>query len=111
MKTGLLLCVCLSGCSVMHTVEPNSLPIEVTHVSHISQHFGNDTSNYGYNSVSLGAKWQVNHLSIMVSEGIVLDSAETYTYVDTGKQFQMRGGLLGPRDVFTGRITYEIPLK
>lgn len=109
--TWLVLCLLLTGCTVMRTIEPSSLPIEVTHVSHLTQHFGRDPTNYGYDAVSVGAKWRVSNLSLTVSEGVVLEPRQTWTFSDTGQQVELHSGLVGPREVFTGRITYDIPLK
>jgi hypothetical protein len=106
------LCVlCVSGCTVLRTIEPDALPIEVTHVSHLTQHFGSEPTNYGYNAVSLGARWKVGPVNVTLSEGYVLDSRQTWTFADTGRQQELHSGLIGPREVFTGRITYEVPLK
>lgn len=97
----------LSGCSTLHTLEPNSLPIELTHVSHSTQHFGANPTHYGYNALSIGAKWKpLKNLSISVSEGVILESR-----CHNATNEREYGALYGPREVFTGRIAYEIPLK
>lgn len=108
MKTSILsLIVMLAGCSTLHTLEPNTLPIELTHVSHATQHFGANPTNYGYDALSIGAKWKpLKNLSISVSEGLILENS--YHTADGRCGF---GALYGPREVFTGRIAYEIPLK
>ena len=98
---------CLSGCSTLRTLEPDTLPVELTHVSHLTQHFGANPTNYGYDALSIGAKWKpLKNLSISVSEGVILESRQTNT---VGEQWC--GALYGPREVFTGKIAYEIPLK
>ena len=99
----------LTGCSTLRTLEPNSIPIEVTHVSHLTQHapFTSTPHSYGYNSIAIGAKWvPLPHLSISVSEGLLLEREHVNAY---GQQWC--GSLMGPREVFTGKIAYEIPLK
>jgi hypothetical protein len=108
MKIALLsLIALLSGCSALHTLEPNTLPIELTHVSHSTQHFGSNPTNYGYDAVSIGAKWKpLKNLSITVSEGVILE--KRCRTADGEREY---GALYGPREVFTGRISYEIPLK
>lgn len=107
MKILLSLVVLLTGCSTLHTLEPNSLPVELTHISHLTQHFGASPTHYGYNALSIGAKWvPVRNLSISVSEGVILDSR--YRTADGEREY---GALYGPREVFTGKIAYEIPLK
>lgn len=104
-----LMLLLLNGCSVMHTLEPNALPIEFDHVSHLTQHepFTNRPTAYGSNEVMLGAKWQpLPRFSVTLSDGITLGS--TYT---APNGVQWHGSTVGPREVFTGRIAYEIPLK
>jgi len=99
----------LAGCSTLRTLEPNSLPIEIDHVSHLTQHqpFTDHPTAYGYEAFSIGAKWRPTpNFSISVSEGAILDHGY---YGPTGKREY--GALLGPREVFTGRLVYEIPLK
>lgn len=103
----LSLIVLVSGCSTLHTLEPNTLPIELTHVSHSTQHFGAHPTNYGYDALSIGAKWKpTRNLSLSISEGVTLEKR-----CQTASGEREYGALYGPREVFTGRITYEIPLK
>lgn len=98
----------MTGCAVL---VPNSIPVEVTHVSHASQHFGSEPTNFGYNEVSAGLKWNVTRdLSVKVEEGIVLDKPVYYHTQDNGRQ-PMYGDLLGPREVFSATIAYEFKLK
>lgn len=92
-----------AGCAEMR---PVSLPIELTHVSHASQHFEAHPTDYGYNAVSIGAKWRpMPGMTIVLSEGYVLN----HEYRLHG--LPMAGGLVGPAEIFTGRIVYEIPLR
>jgi hypothetical protein len=79
----------------------------LTHVSHSTQHFGANPTNYGYDALSIGAKWRpLKNLSRSVSEGVILES-RCHT-ADGEREY---GALYGPREVFTGKIAYEIPLK
>src|ERR1700751_4172735 len=97
----------LSGCSTLRTLEPNAIPIELNHVSHMTHHepFNAHPTNYGYDALSIGAKWRpLKNLSITLTEGVVLEHK-----VDT--TWAKYGALDGPREVFNGRIAYEIPLK
>ena|ERR1700757_3752321 len=97
----------LSGCSTLRTLEPNAIPIELNHVSHMTQHepFNAHPTNYGYDALSIGAKWRpLKNLSISISEGVVLERQAP----DGEREY---GALYGPREVFNGRIAYEIPLK
>ncbi len=99
----------LSGCSTVRALEPNSLPIEITHVSHLTEHapFTSNPHSYGYNAVSIGAKWvPLPHLSVSVSEGLILEKRHCDNSV-----VEWYGSMMGPREVFTGRVVYEVPLK
>jgi hypothetical protein len=96
--------MCVGGCTELR---PVSVPIEVTHVSHLTQHFESGKQDYGYNAASIGLKWKLDpHLELVLSEGVVLDKEHYY-----GDNTKACGSLGGPREVFTGRVTYEIPLK
>lgn len=107
MKILLSLITVLSGCSALRTIEPNTLPVEFTHVSHVSQHFGPNPTNYGYDAFSIGAKWlPIKNLSLSVSEGVILEPGHC-----AANGALEHGALDGPREVFTGRVAYEIPVK
>lgn len=97
----LLAALALTGCAL----EPNSLRVEAEHVSHVSQHFGPDPTNLGFNAVMLEAHWQQGHAFLDVSEGINisprLDSVVGPVY----------GALAGPREIFQAKAGWEIPLK
>lgn len=91
MKTIIILSVLLcSGCAAL---KPTSIPIEVEHVSHITQHFGPHPTNYGYDDVSVGLKWKRGNVSVQVSEGYVKNLLD------------------GIHEVTTAKLTYEIPLQ
>jgi len=78
---------------------PDSVRAEIEHTSHISQHFGPDPTNYGYDAASLVAHWSLGRrFSLEVSEGAVLESCKP----------SWCGGLWGPREVFQARLGYTI---
>lgn len=94
----------LAGCGTLHTLEPSTLPIELVHVSHLTQHapFTSDPHSYGYNAVMAGARWNLPaHFSVTLEEGLNVQRQHS----------DYCGSLRGPRELFTGRITYEVPLK
>lgn len=106
----ILTLVALLGCSTLRTLEPDYLPVEVDHVSHLTEHqpFTDHPHSYGYNDIAIGAKWvPMPHLSITVSEGVILEGRHVNTFTGT----QWHGSLMGPKEVFTGRLVYDIPLK
>jgi hypothetical protein len=107
---GYLIVTLLTGCGTLRVIEPDSLPIELAHVSHMTQHepFTSNPHSYGYNAISVGAKWvPLPNLSISLSEGFVLEQG----HVNNTTGVQWHGGLMGTREVFTGRVVYEFKLK
>lgn len=93
----------LSGCV---SLEPTSVRLYGEHVSHATQHFESAPTDYGYNALSVELHWQANGAFLDVAEGINLNSRDK---LDTTADCY--GGLWGPREVFTLRAGYEIPLK
>lgn len=93
----------LAGCAVM----PDKAVIDITHVSHASQHFGSDPTSYGYNALNVGVRWERRGAFIELQEGIVLNSRDTAV----GPGQECYGGLWGPREVFTGTAGFAFSLK
>jgi len=90
----------LTGCS--HT----AVLLEADHVSHASQHapFTREPTDYGYESLNAGLRWRpVQGLTVDALEGAVLNRH----YCDTNSY----GAMVGPREVFTARVTYEIQVR
>jgi hypothetical protein len=103
----------LGGCSTLRQIEPDSIPVEVTHVSHITQHqpFTNSPTAFGYNEISAGLKWTpTRNFSIKITDGIVLGSPVYYNTAQYGRQ-PVYGNLFGPRETFSATLSYDIPLK
>jgi hypothetical protein len=63
---------------------------EIQHISHTTQHFGSNRTNYGWNVASFGVRWRP-------TEGVVVDLLEGYSLEEMN----------GRHEVFTGRITVE----
>ena len=81
-------------------------PLEADHVSHASQHapFTREPTDYGYESLNAGLRWRpVQGLTVDALEGAVLNRH----YCDTNSY----GAMVGPREVFTARVTYEIQVR
>lgn len=74
----------LSGCS---TVRPLA---EYQHISHATQHFGSNPTNYGWDVASFGIRWRP-------AEGVTVDLLEGYSFEEMN----------GRHEVFTGRVTVE----
>lgn len=96
-----LILLTLAGCAL----EPNAIRFEGEHVSHLTQHFGADPTSYGFDALNIEAHYQLKHAFLDISEGYVLNARDLKT---NGPCY---GGLWGPREVFTLRAGYEIPLK
>lgn len=89
-----------SGCAVM----PNSVSPEFEHISHATQHFGANHTNYGANIANITAEWDVGrHVYVTLAEGIDLDRH----YRDINSY----GNIVGPREEFTARIGYKFITK
>lgn len=92
----MLLCAILSSCASV------TFPVEYTHLSHASQHFGPAPTDYGSDIIAAG-------VSLRWSGGFSMKAVEGFTLergwcdgVDNGY-----GALLGPREVFEGTIEYD----
>lgn len=96
-----LILLALTGCAL----EPNAIRFEGEHVSHVSQHFGDHPTGYGFDAISLVAHWQAGHAYLDVSEGINVSPAMKDVI---GPVY---GDLAGPRETFQARAGYEFPLK
>lgn len=79
-----LLFFLLAGCS---TVRPLA---EFQHISHATQHFGSNPTNYGWDVASGGIRWRP-------VEGVTVDLLEGYSFEEMN----------GRHEVFTGRVTVE----
>lgn len=77
----------LSGCSLM----PDSIPLEVQHLSHISQHFDGSGENFGSQTVMTGVRWRRHGFQVDVLDG-------------------WTSGIDGRHEVFSARISTEISL-
>jgi hypothetical protein len=86
----------VSGCETIGQYQVRPL-VEMEHVSHALQHVDKDVTNWncspncGYNLYSIGARWRP-------FSGFTVDLLEGYT----------KDQLHGQKEVFTGRITWEV---
>lgn len=94
----------LGGCALV----PNSVRPEFEHISHATQHepFTNHPTEYGANMANLVLHWDLpRHFSLELAEGVDLDKA--YTVYGQPEH----GEIMGPREQFSGRISYSIQVK
>lgn len=83
----------MTGCAeLLPALMPDAIPLEVTHVSHISQHFAAHPTNYGYDAFYAGLKWKRGNWSLKLEEGYVA------------------GRLDGMHEVSEASIEYDISL-
>lgn len=66
--------------------------VEVSHTSHITQHFGNNQTNYGWNTFSAGLRFR------SPDSKVVLDVLDGYSPEE----------LDGKHEVFTARLQIEL---
>ena len=96
-KLSLLLLLPLAGCAAL----PDTVGPEFEHMSHVSQHFGPSTTNYGANMAGITARWQRGRVYGEVSEAIDLDRRYPHSC----------GEITGPREEFSARIGYGFEIK
>lgn len=100
MKAILIATLVLSGCAA---IQPQSVNLVLDHTSHITQHFGADSHEYGQNVLGLNARWAVDRFALEVSEGICMEHERIAV---TGES--ICGSLYGPREVFNARISFAL---
>lgn len=88
------LCLLLGGCALM----PDYAGPELTHDSHMTQHFGPDPTNYGTESIGVTAIWAKpgGGPFAQVTDGVALGPC--------GAGYC--GEIAGPREGFEARIGY-----
>ncbi len=96
------LCVALISLAGCAALLPSAAVIELDHTSHISQHFGSSSTNFGTDTLSAGLKWQpLPHTSVTIEDGLALEQCNSYAC----------GTVAGPREIFNACITHEVPLR
>ncbi|HTS53472.1 MAG TPA: hypothetical protein VMH26_09390 [Burkholderiales bacterium] len=85
----------VAGCAALI---PDAIRPEVTHESHVLQHFGDHPTNYGDSRVGVTGVWRRGPW--------VTEIGESY---DLNKPYAP-GCAAGCRDVFSAQFGYEIPL-
>lgn len=88
-QIAVLMMLSLGGCAVM----PDTIPVEIQHTSHITQHFGPERTNMGWNTFFVGAKWRQGPVNFEIRDGYSLEPVD------------------GRHEVFEASIKYEFRLK
>jgi hypothetical protein len=78
-----------TGCTLL----PDSIPIEASHTSHISQHLDGSGTNWGWETLSAGFRWRRHGITLDILDGYSVEKVD------------------GRHEVFNARISTEIPLK
>lgn len=92
-----LLALALTGCAAL----PDTVRPEYEHMSHATQHFGANHTNYGANMASIILHWDApKNTYVEVGEGLDLDRH----YRDINSY----GAIIGPREEFTFRVGMNI---
>lgn len=73
------------------------------HTSHIGQHFGSDTTDYGLDVMGLNAKWTAGRFALNVSDGIALESERKDALGE-----RICGSFYGGKEVFNARLSYSL---
>lgn len=93
-----LACAFSSGCCLA----PNTVRTEVQHVSHLTQHFGPDRTNMGYEAFNVVAQWRKGGAYLDVGDGVNVSPRDGYRCI---------GGMCGPREIFTASVGYVFQVK
>jgi hypothetical protein len=99
----LVITASLAGCALA----PNTIRTDVEHLSHISQHFGADRTNYGAEMVGVTAQWRTK-------SGWFAEWGEHYNLGKgngPGWTDSCAGGICGPREVTTVSAGYIFEIK
>lgn len=88
----------VAGCAL----QPDHLGIEAQHVSHVSQHFGSNPTNFGYATIGLDVRWENSRASFDINEGVILEGCQRY--IGALGVIPECGSLAGPRETFNARV-------
>lgn len=88
----------LSGCAMA----PNTIRTEVSHLSHISQHFGDHRTNIGAEYAQVVAQWRWSGFYAEVGEGYNLSPTDDHV---------CQGGICGPRELTTATVGYVFEVR
>lgn len=94
----ILVLVALTGCECL---KPGDIAVYGEHTSHISQHFGSDPTNYGFNSLNVSATWSKDGAFLEFAEGLNMNKR------DRQVGWMEYGALDGPREITTVRVGYD----
>lgn len=93
---------CLTGCA---TLVPDTARVELQHTSHASQHepFTSSPTSFGYDLASVVVHYDLTkHVAVELAEGVVLEHCQQVP----GNTAHACGSMMGPRETFTGRVSY-----
>lgn len=73
---------------------PDTVSVDLQHLSHTLQHFGSDPTNYGSEILSLKFQWDFGRFHFIVKEGGTFGGGHE--------------DILGPREVFQADVVFDI---
>jgi len=93
---------------------PNTVRTDVTHMSHVSQHFGSNTTNYGTQIIGATAQWrtQSGWFAELGEHYNIGKSGSYHSWTDAGGQLEWTdsrscpGSICGPREITTVSVGY-----
>jgi hypothetical protein len=94
----------LTGCALA----PNTVRTDVSHMSHASQHFGPNRTNFGAQMLNVTAQWKLGHWFAEVGESYNVSSGMG---TGTGWTYVCPGGICGPREITTVSAGYIFQVK
>lgn len=94
----ILLPVLLTSCALA----PNTVRTEITHLSHLSQHFGSHRTNFGAQYAQVVAQWRWRGLYAEIGEGYNISPA---------RGDDCAGAICGPRELSTATVGYVFEVK
>lgn len=93
---------CLPGCA---TLVPDTARVEFQHSSHATQHepFTSNPTAFGSDLASVVVHYDLTkRIALEVAEGVILDNCRQVP----GNTAHACGSVMGPRETFTGRVSY-----
>jgi len=94
------------GLSACQALVPNTISPYVEHMSHATQHepFTDHPTSYGADIIGLSVGYSLGH-------NLRLDLSEGYTLEHYYPNSSSYGEIVGPREEFTGRLSYQFTVK
>lgn len=81
----------LAGCE---TVKPNHIRVGVEHLSSVTQHFGSNPTDFGFNAGTISAEWEpTKHTYVEVQEAYIIGNNAKFSGGNGHEYFEARAGV------------------